>query len=191
MKSFLSGIITIIVLAVVGIFAFRGTTGLMSRLFPPASPSATPVPYFSPTPSTSPTPSPKPVTTTPAKTYTPTTKGGVVKGVSTTRTTTTTTTTTSHLTLTLVKTSVCPISYMTEIKDIQGPLTFRYNLIDNTSFGITIWKSDGNELFPNTTFGGNSGTITTISGVNYAKVRVESKTCAGNNDNWLTLTAER
>jgi hypothetical protein len=80
---------------------------------------------------------------------------------------------------------------MTEIKDIHGPLTFKYNLIDNTSFGITIWRADGNELFPNTTFGGNYGTITTISGVDYAKVRVESKTCAGNNDNWLTLTAER
>jgi hypothetical protein len=80
---------------------------------------------------------------------------------------------------------------MTEVKDIQGPLTLKYSLIDNTSFGITIWRADGNELFQNTTFGGNSGQITTISGVDYMKVRIESKTCAGNNDNWLTLTAER
>lgn len=188
MKSFFLGLATIIVLAVVGLVSFRSTTGLMSRLFPPASPTATPVPYFSPAPSATPTATPKPMTATPAKTYTPTTKGGVVKGVSTVRTTTTTT---SHLLLTLVKTSVCPISYMTEIKDIQGPLTFKYSLIDNTSFGITIWRRDGNELFPNTTFSGSSGQITTISGVDYAKVRVESKTCAGNNDNWLTLTAER
>jgi hypothetical protein len=81
---------------------------------------------------------------------------------------------------------------MTEVKDIQGPLTLKYSLIDNTSFGITIWRADGNELFQNTTFGGNSGQITTISGVDYMKVRIESKTCASSsNNNWLTLTAER
>jgi hypothetical protein len=190
MKSFIFGLATIIVLAVIGLVAFRGTTSLMTRLFPPASPTATPVPYFSPAPSTSPTPTPRPLTANPAKTYVPTTKGGVVKGVSTTRTTTTTATT-SHLLLTLIKTSTCPISYMTEVKDIQGPLTLKYSLIDNTSFGITIWRADGNELFQNTTFGGNSGQITTISGVDYMKVRIESKTCASSNNNWLTLTAER
>ncbi|PIW08658.1 hypothetical protein COW38_00300, partial [Candidatus Collierbacteria bacterium CG17_big_fil_post_rev_8_21_14_2_50_45_7] len=103
----------------------------------------------------------------------------------------TTTTTTSHLTLTLVKTSTCPISYMTEVKDIKGPLTLKYKLEGNTSFGITIWAKDGNELLKNTTYSGNSGQITTISGVDYMKIRVESKSCAGNNDNWLTLTAER
>jgi hypothetical protein len=84
-----------------------------------------------------------------------------------------------------------PISYNTEIKDIKGPLTFRYKLIDNTSFGITIWGKDGNELLQNTTYSGNSGSTKTISGVDYMKVRVESKSCAGNNDNWITLTAER
>jgi hypothetical protein len=80
---------------------------------------------------------------------------------------------------------------MTEVKDITGPLTLRYKLIDNTSFGITVWNKDGNELLSNTTYSGNSGSIKTISGVDYMKVRVESKACASNNDNWLTLTAER
>lgn len=192
MKQFLIGLVTVLILVVAGVLAFRGVTGLFGKLFPTpsASPvaSATPVPSASPIPSTSVKPSTVP-TATPKGVST--TKGGVVKGASTTTTKKVVTTTTSHLTLTLVKTSVCPISYMTEVKDITGPLTLRYELIDNTSFGITIWKKDGNELLPNTTYGGRSGTIKTISGVDYMKVRVESKSCAGNNDNWLKLTAER
>lgn len=80
---------------------------------------------------------------------------------------------------------------MTEVKDIQGPLTLKYKLIDNTSFGITVWNKKGEELLQNTTYSGTGGSIKTISGVDYMKVRVESKSCAGNNDNWLQLTAER
>lgn len=190
MKSFLTGLLTIMALAIVGYFVFKFTTGLMSTLNPTPSPvptaTATPTPSVSPKPSLSPNP----------ETGTPTTKGGLpiksgaVKGVATTKTATTTTTT-SHLYLTLVKTSICPISYMTEVKDMTGPLTLKYKLIDNTSFGLTIWNSQGEELLQNTTYSGHEGTIKTISGVTYMKVRVESKTCALNNDNWLTLTAER
>ncbi len=176
MKPFIVGLLTILALGIIGFYTFKATTKFMNQLSP--SPSA------SPTPTPTPTPSPSQI---PTATYTP-----AVKGTSTTKTTTTkTTTTTSHLTLTLVKTSTCPINYMTEIKDIQGPLTFRYSLNDGYSFGITIWKADGNEALTNTTYSGNSGTIKTISGVDYLKVRVESKSCASNNDNWLTLTAER
>lgn len=197
MKSFIVGLLTIIALGLVGYYTFKATTSLISKRNPSPSPS----PSSSVSPSTTPQPKADPPradkpSTTPEPSLAPTTKGGLplksgsVKGVSTTKTTTTSTTT-SHLTLTLVKTSTCPISYMTEIKDIQGPLTFRYSLNDGGSFGITIWKADGNEALSNTTYSGNSGQITTISGVNYLKVRVESKTCASNNDNWLTLTAER
>lgn len=191
MKQFLIGLVTVLLLVVAGILAFRGATGLFGRLFPTPSespvasvtptPTATPMPSTSAKPTASPTVTPKSVSTT---------KGGLVKGVSTT-TTKKVVTTTPHLTLTLVKTSICPISYTTEVKDITGPLTLRYELIDDTSFGVTIWKSDGNELLANTTYGGRSGTIKTISGVDYMKVRVESKSCASNNDNWLKLTAER
>jgi hypothetical protein len=189
MKQFLIGLVTVLILVVAGVLAFRGATGLFGKLFPTpsASPSvspapaasATPIPSVTVKPSATPTAIPKSVSTT---------KGGVVKGVTTTKKVVTTS---NHLTLTLVKTSICPISYITEVKDITGPLTLRYELIDNTSFGITIWKKDGNELLSNTTYGGRSGTIKTISGVDYMKVRVESKSCAGNNDNWLKLTAER
>lgn len=191
MKQFLIGLVTVLLLVVVGVLAFRGVTGLFGKLFPTPSvspvASATPIPTITPTPSATVKPSATPSATPKGVT---TTKGGVVKGESTV-VTKKTVTTTSHLTLTLVKTSICPISYMTEVKDITGPLTLRYELIDNTSFGITIWKKDGNELLSNTTYGGRSGTIKTISGVDYMKVRVESKSCANNNDNWLKLTAER
>ena len=190
MKQFLIGLVTVLVLVVAGILAFRGVTGLFGKLFPTPSASPTPIASASPAPSTSAKPSMTPEPSSPSTTKggQPVKNSGAVKGVTTTKTTTTTT---SHLTLTLVKTSICPISYITEVKDITGPLTLRYELIDNTSFGITIWKKDGNELLANTTYGGRSGTIKTISGVDYMKVRVESKTCAGNNDNWLKLTAER
>ena len=193
MKSFITGLITILAFGVVGFFTFKATTSLMSRLVTSPSPSASPTP--TPTPIVTPTPTPTP-SAKPNETYVPTTKGGepikngTVKGATTTKTTTTTTTT-SRLSLTLVKTSACPVSYMTEIKDIKGPLTFRYSLKDNYSFGITVWNKDGNELIGNTTYSGNSGTIKTISGVDYAKVRVESKSCSATSDIWLTLIAER
>lgn len=191
MKQFLIGLVTVLLLVVAGVLAFRGVTGLFGRLFPTPSvspvASATPMPTIAPTPSATVKPSATPAATPKGAA---TTKGGVVKGASTV-VTKKTVTTTSHLTLTLIKTSICPISYTTEVKDITGPLTLRYELIDNTSFGITIWKKDGNELLANTTYGGRSGTIKTISGVDYMKVRVESKSCTGNNDNWLKLTAER
>ncbi len=192
MKSFIAGLIAIMALGLVGFYTFKATTKFMSNLTP--TPSASPSASISPTPTPSTSAKPevedKAVNTTkgglPIKT-------GLVKGVTSTNTSTkiTTTTTTSHLFMTLIKTSICPISYMTEVKDITGPLTLKYKLIDNTSFGITIWKKDGNELLGNTTYSGNSGLIKTISGVDYMKIRIESKACAGNNDNWLTLTAER
>jgi len=184
MKSFIAGVLTIIILGILGFVTFKATTKFMRKLTPSPSISASPslTPYSSIKPSSK--PSAEPMASTK-----PTTKGGlpiksgIVKGVITT--------TTSHLTLTLVKTSTCPINYMTEIKDIKGSLTLRYELIDNTSFGITIWNNKGEELLQNTTYSGRSGTIKTISGVDYMKVRVESKSCASNNDNWLRVIAER
>jgi hypothetical protein len=192
MKSFIAGLLTIVALGVIGFYTFKATTSFMSRLntSPSPTPSSTASPTSTPAPTVTPSSKPDP-------SYAPTTKGGepikkpgTVKGATTTKKVTTTTTT-SHLTLTLVKTSSCPISYMTEVKDIQGPLTLRYELIDNTSFGITVWNKNGEELVQNTTYSGRSGQIKTISGVDYMKVRVESKSCASNNDNWIKLTAER
>ena len=189
MKSFIAGLLTMLVLGVVGFFTFKSTLNLMQRLNPSPSPSPSSKPCASECSellSSSPQPQADlPRQDTPSPTYEP-----AIKGVSTSKTVTTTTTT-SHLTLTLVKTSTCPISYMTEVKDIEGPLTLEYSLKDGYSFGITIWKNDGNELLSNTTYSGSSGQIKTISGVDYMKVRIESKTCASNNENWLTLTAER
>jgi hypothetical protein len=187
MKSFIAGLLTIVILGTLGFLAFKATTNFMGKLAP--SPSTTP----SASPSAMPSPSIKP-STTPEPSSKPTTKGGepiksgVVKGVTTVKTITTTT---SHITLTLAKTSSCPVSYMTEIKDIQGPLTFKYSLKDGYSFGITAWKKDGNEIIGNTTYSGSNGTIKTIDGVDYVKVRIESKTCSATSDNWLTITAER
>ena len=187
MKSFIAGFLVILILGIAGFFTFKATTNYLVKTFSP-SPSTYVFPTVSPSESTIPTPTPTPI----VETVTSTTKGGVVKGISAIKPAPKTiVTTTSHLTLTLIKTSVCPISYMTEIKDITGPLTFRYVLKENTSFGLTIWGKDGNELLQNTTYSGNSGMAKTIFGVDYLKVRIESKSCASNNDNWLTLTAER
>lgn len=193
MKQFFVGaLITIIVIAV-AVLGFRGANTLVSRLVVSPTPvtSSTPAPSVTPLPTAKPTVAPTPSTTPTTKGGLPVKKTGSVKGATTTTVTKKVTTTTSHLNMTLLKTSICPVSYITEVKDITGPLTLKYELIDNTSFGITIWKKDGNELLSNTTFGGRSGTVATISGVDYMKIRVESKSCAGNNDNWLKLTAER
>ena len=197
MKSFITGLLTILAVGIIGFIAFRSTTNFMSKMFGSPTPSASATPTSSPIPSATPVPSSLPESNEiPVKT----TKGGMpivdskVKGASTyvpSKKTVTTTTTTSHLTLTLIKSSVCPVSYVTEVKDITGPLTLRYELIKDTSFGITVWNSKGEELVQNTTYSGSFGTIKTISGVDYMKVRVESKSCAGNNDNWIKLTAER
>jgi hypothetical protein len=188
MKSFIAGLLTIVILGTLGFLAFKATTNFMGKLTP--SPSATPSASATPTPSVIPSAKPS---ITPEPSIKPTTKGGTpvksgtVKGVSTIKTTNTTT----HLTLTLAKTNACPVSYMTEINDIKGPLTLKYSLKDGYSFGITAWKKDGNEIIGNTTYSGSNGTIKTIDGVDYVKVRIESKTCSSTSDNWLTITAER
>lgn len=188
MKQFLLGLATIFVLGIVGVFAFRGATSLMSRLFPTATPTASESP--APTPMPSPSATAKP---TPKPSYEPITKnqtkGGLVQGVSTSSKTTTTTTT-SHLILTLIRSSNCPASYITEVKDIKGDLAIKYALKDGFSAKINIWNKDGNELVGNTTVSGQ-GTLKTITGVDYMKVRVESSTCSSTSDNWLLVTAER
>ena len=187
MKQFITGFIVICILAVAGFATFKATTNLMGRFFPTPAPSATPT--ATPTPST-PAKSSAPVTSpTPAasaKPGTTTTKGGLVKGA----TTTTTTTTTSHLYLTLVKTNACPNTYMVEIKDIKGPLELKYQTKYDYTANINVWKADGNELVKNTEVKG-SGTLATISGVDYAKVRVKTKNCNRTSDDWLIVSAER
>lgn len=192
MKSFVAGLLTIIALGILGYFTFKGTAGLMTRLFvsPIPSASTTPAPTVTPTPTATPKPSAEPEVKgdTTTKGGLPLKTTGTVKGATTTIKKVTTT---SHLTLTLVKTSACPVSYMTEVKDIKGPLTLKYSLKNGYSFGITVWRADGNELLTNTTYSGTSGTIKTISDVDYMKVRVESKSCISTSDTWLTLTAER
>lgn len=79
---------------------------------------------------------------------------------------------------------------MTEVKDITGPLTLKYALRDNFSARINIWKKDGNELVANTQVLG-SGTLATISNVDYFKIRIESADCSGDATDWIKVTAER
>lgn len=196
MKSFITGLLTILAIGIIGFITFRFTTDFMTKRFGSPTPTPSALPSITPTPI--PTASTMPEEEDIEEPTTPTTKGGMpinntkVKGATTyVPATNTAMTTTSRLILILFQSSVCPVSYMTEVKDISGPLTLRYELIKDTSFGITVWNSKGEELLQNTTYSGNSGSIKTISGVDYMKVRVESKSCAGNNDNWIKLTAER
>ena len=189
MKQFLTGFIVICILAIAGFATFKATTNLMGRFFPSPTPSATPT--ATPTPSmpaksSAPVASPTPAAS--IKPGTTTTKGGLVKGATTT--TSTTTTTTSHLYLTLVKTNACPNSYTVEIKDIKGPLELKYQTKYDYTARINVWKADGNELVKNTEVKG-SGTLATISGVDYAKVRVETGSCNATSDDWLIVSAER
>lgn len=193
MKQFFVGLVTVLVLVVAGVLAFRGVTGLFGRLFP--TPSASPVASMTPTPDPSATSTPKPSANTQKdETTQSTTKGGLpvksgaVKGVSST-TTKTVTTTTTHMTLTLVKTNECR-NYMTEVRDITGPLTLKRWLKPGYSIKVTVWAKDGNELLSNTTYSG-SGDIKIFSNVDYIKVRMEPADCPATSDTWVQLTAER
>jgi len=190
MKSFVVGLVTVLVIGLAGFAVFRNGQNLLSRLTTSPSPSPTPstLPIESPQATREMTPDAK-RSGSPAPTYKPTTKGGVVKGTNTT-TPISITTSTSRLFLTLVKSSTCPISYMTEVKDITGPLTLKYALKDGFSARLNVWRKDGNELVPNTTVSG-SGTLATISGVDYFKIRIESADCGGDDTDWVKITAER
>ncbi len=79
---------------------------------------------------------------------------------------------------------------MTEIKDITGPLTLKYSLKDGYSANVTAWKSNGEEVIAQTQISG-SGTLKTISGLDYLKVQTQPAVCSTTSDTWLTLTAER
>ena len=182
MKSFIYGLLIILIFGVAGFYLFRGAGNLASRL----RPSSTPIASLPPSAFDTPVESLAPISTTPPPSPVSTTKGGLIKGTSTV----TTATTSSHLLFTLVKTSTCPISYMTEVKDIRGPLTLKYALKDGFSANFNIWRRDGNELIPNTTVR-NSGTLATISNVDYFKLRIESSDCGDDDTDWITVTAER
>ena len=183
MKQFAVGLLTIVALAIVGFYAFRGTTKLMSNLLPTASPSASPITSSTPAPSATPIPK-----STPAPTYIPTTKGGLVKGVTTTKTTVTTSTT--HTKLTLIKTSSCPANFTSEIRDITAPLTLRYALKDGYATNVIVWKKNGAELLSKREIRG-SGELMKIENTDYAKIEIQSTACSSTSDTWLTITAER
>lgn len=180
MKSFILGLLTVLLLGLAGFAVFRGSKTMITRLFSSPSPSA--LPSTSPTPTLSPTPKPS---STPAPTYRPTTKGGLVKGV----TTTTTTTTTSRLLLTLIKTNECK-TYTTEVKDITGPLTLKYSIKDGYLAAVTAWKSNGEEVISQREIAG-SGELKKIEGLTYLKIQTQPAQCESTSDTWLTLTAER
>jgi len=179
MKSFITGFLVILIFGVAGFYIFRGAGSLVSRLRPTPTPIVTPSPnvFDLPAPAYSPTPTPS---------SKPTTKGGLVKGTSTT---TTTTTTSSHLTLTLIKTNECK-SYITEIKDITGPLTLRYALKDGYKAAVTAWKQNGEELISQREISG-TGELKRIEGLTYLKFQSQPAQCDTTSDTWLTITAER
>jgi hypothetical protein len=183
MKQFITGLLVIVVLGLVGYAGFRGAANLVSRYLTPATPTPTPAGFET----SSPTPLPS-ASATPTPSSPPTTKGGLVKGQTTVKTTTTTTTT-SRLLLTLIKTSDCK-SYMTEVKDITGPLTLRYSLKDGYKAAITAWKSNGEEILSQREIVG-SGELMKISGLTYLKLQAQPTKCDATSDIWLTITAER
>ncbi|MFH1244463.1 MAG: hypothetical protein V1487_02755, partial [bacterium] len=170
-----TGFLVILIFGVAGFYIFRGAGSLVSRLRPTPTPIVTPSPnpLDLPSPSYSPTPIPS---SKPTKTIVPTT-------------TTTTTTTTSHLLLTLIKTSECK-SYLTEIKDIQGPLTLRYSLKDGYKAAVTAWKQNGEELISQREISG-TGELKRIEGLTYLKLQSQPAQCEATSDTWLTITAER
>jgi|GEM_PF-1385342 len=192
MKHFVYGVISTIVLAIIGYYYFN-----FAQIFPAKDKVAT-----SPSPSASASPSPSPVAKSqPAEldTYphTPTTKGGLpltqktpaVKGASTAHPSSSPK---PKITTLLLESSVCPVSIIKEVTDLKLPYLLKYELKNNTALGITAWRRDGNEVILNTTYSGNQGTIfKVLPPIDYLKIRIESKVCTDNNDNWIKLYLEQ
>lgn len=192
MKSFIIGLLTILLIGIVSIAGFFAFKQINRFVVSPVTPSATPLPSTTTTPTlsslpmggtTNPTPSTTPTSSIPAKTYNP----GKVKGTTTTRTVTTTST---HLFLTVLTTNKCPATYTSEVKNITGPLTFRYSLKEGYSAKIVAWKNNGEEILPEREIKG-SGELMKVEGVTYVKLQIKSTSCSPTSDNWITVTAER
>jgi len=191
MKSLVSGLVAVIIIGAIGFIILRAT-GVVK--FPLTSPSPTPnttiLPNFELLPTSSPLVTPTP---TPYPEIKPTTKGGNVLGAdptSTTFVTQATTTTTSHLSLTLIDTDQCPLDVRSYLTDLTGPLTIKYEVKDNYSATVTIWKTNGEEVLSQTMIE-NSGILKEIDGKDSLKFQIVSKECHSDSGNWLKITASR
>lgn len=190
MKAIFAGLVTFLVVGVIGVLLLRGRDIIPSNNPSPAPSGGTfQIAAPSPTPSYSPLPS-----ASPAPTVKPTTKGGQVLGTArpaatTTTTNTTTTRTVTHTKLTLMDSDRCPTTTTTEVRDITGDLTIRYSLKDNYAANITAWKQNGEEVIKQTRVE-DGGELTKVSGLTYLKVQIQSAHCIDNDEHWITVTAE-
>jgi len=194
MKSFIAGLAAVLIIGS-ALFLVLRDKGLIPTNEPTPSPTPT-VSNWDMAPETSPDPTPTPSikpSATPTSSLKPTTKGGQVLGTGSTSAVSSTkiVTTTTEKTITkftLFKSNDCPVSGVSEVKDLNHDLTIRYSLKDNYSARVTIWKENGEEVLSQREIKG-SGDLITVKGLNYLKLAVSSADCEDTSDNWLLLTA--
>jgi len=184
MKSFLTGLIAILIIGLVTI-TIRNQN-LIPTIDPSPSPTSAPS-NWDMQPETSPDPTPTP-STTPIKGVN-TTKGGLVLGNTTQPITTTTTTSTKKTTsITILKSQDCLLNATSYVRDLTSPLTIKYNLMNNYSATVTIWKESGESVLPQTLISGQ-GVLTTINSLDNLKFQINSQNCVETSDTWLSITA--
>lgn len=185
MKSLINGLIATLIIGAIGLIVLR-STGILK--FPSPSPSSAPqviLPNYDIFPSSTPSPSLAP-SSTPFPEVKPTTQTNptpkpLVKTI---------TTTSTHLTLTLIDTDRCPLDIRSELTELSGPLTIKYEVKENFSAAVTIWKMNGEEVLSQTVIS-NSGTLKEVDGKESLKFQVVSKECNSDSGHWLKVIATR
>ncbi|MFH2019049.1 MAG: hypothetical protein ABII80_00305 [bacterium] len=192
MKSLITGLVTTLIIGAIGLIVLRAT-GIIK--LPTPAPSSAPVailPNYDLSPSGTPVPTPTP-SSTPYPEVKPSTKGGLVLGTQaspTSKPVVKTTTTTTHLVLSLINTDKCPLDIRSELTELSGPLTIKYEVKENFSAAVTIWKMNGEEVLSQKVITG-SGTLKEIDGKDSLKFQIVSKECNSDSGHWLKITASR
>lgn len=190
MKSLITGLVAILIIGAIGLIVLRAA-GIIKFPSPSSSPAPVAIlPNYELSPSVAPTPTPS---STPYPEVKPSTKGGLVLGSQTNPTpkpVVKTTTTSTHLVLTLIDTDKCPLDIRSELTELSGPLTIKYEVKENFSASVTIWKMNGEEVLSQTLIK-NSGILKEVDGKDSLKFQIVSNECKSDSGHWLKITASR
>lgn len=184
MKSFLTGLVAILIVGLIAI-TIRNQNFIPTATDPSPSPTSAPS-NWDMEPETSqdnlPTESTEPTGST-----VPKTKGGLTLGAGTSLTASTVLTESTTV-ITILESSDCLLDANSYIRDLTSPLTVKYDLMDNYSAIVTIWKESGESVLSQTLISGQ-GVLTTIDSLDNLKFQINSQDCVETSHTWLSISA--